>query len=514
MLILCLGSDYFHHAFHSLGHTVLAPPHQEGYPVDSLFNNLKDRPDLIVYVDHLGSHFWPDGLTNIYGIPKVYYAVDSPINFWWQRDFARLFDYVFVDQKPMAKILAEEDELAASWLPVGVDVKSYQATPEDSTEKLYDFGFVGRLNQANRPKRSRLVDLLSSRYTIKTAGADNSGWVGPAESGQLYRQSKLALNENLFPGVTTRMLEAMAAGAVLFTEKAGGDLGEIFKAGEDFAWFEPEDVLGAAESWLDDEKRRQRTAKRAQEKVAGAHDVQHRAERFFSAIKGLNPGQALIDSLAWDREGQVLFHTALRWPKEEGFKRIQRATTLLEKAYKNKVISPKGLFCLGHVERLRNRPKEAKEYLAEAFEAGEPRGALGLGILELGSGHLPEGREWLAKFADQPDFPSLAPNTLPFEAVKILGQTLRNLGETVSPGFSRLPHDPSVWMAFEFFQTAVQSRPGDAESSVAMAEILLECGAMAEAVEICQKALETNPEDEKLMAIFAQAGRASYLAVN
>ncbi|MDR1577454.1 MAG: glycosyltransferase [Deltaproteobacteria bacterium] len=513
MLILCLGSEYFHHAFHSLGHTVMAPPHQEGYPVDTLFNNLKDRPDLIVVTDHLGDHFWPDGLTNIYGIPKVYYAVDTPINYWWQRDYARLFDYVFTDQKPLAQALNEEG-LAASWLPVGVDVKSYQGSPEDSDEKLYDFGFVGQLDPARRPKRSRLVDLLSSRYTLKTAGTRQNGWVGPAESGQLYRQSRLALNENLFPGINTRMLEAMAAGAVLFTEKAGGDLGELFKAGEDFAWFEPEDILGAAESWLADDKRLQRVAKRAQEKVSSAHDIQHRAEKLLKTITGLNPGQALIDSLAWDREGQVLFWTALRWPREEGFKRVQRAQSRLQKAYDNQVITPKGLFCLGHVERLRNQPQEARKHLELAWEGGESRAALGLGVMELASGRLRQSREWFIRFTDQADFPSLAPNTLPFEAIMILGDTLRKRDEIITPGFSRLTHDPAVWTAFEFYQTATQARPNDLPSAQAMASILLEYGAVAEAVDVCRKAMEKHPEDEILSSIFAQAGRASYLSVN
>ncbi|MDR2140456.1 MAG: glycosyltransferase [Deltaproteobacteria bacterium] len=514
MLILCLGSEYFHQAFHALGHSVLAPPHQEGYPVDALFNNLKDRPDLIVYTDHLGAHFWPEGLTNIYGVPKVYYAVDTPINYWWQRDFAHLFDFILTDQKPLAQTLSEEDKLACAWLPVGVDVKSYQASPEDNQEKIYDFGFVGSLDPVHRPKRSRLVDLLSSRWTLKTCGSHQNGWVGPAESGQLYRQSKLALNENLFPGITMRMLEAMASGAVLFTEKAGGDLGELFKVGEDFAWFEPEDILGAAESWLGDEKRRQRVAKRALEKVAGAHDIQNRAEKLLSLITGLNPGQALIDSLAWDREGRTLFLTALRWPREEGFKRIQRAEKLLRKAKNNNVISPQGLFCLGHIERLRNQPQEARANLELAWEGGESRGALGLGILELASGRLPEARQWLGRFTGDPEFPPLPPNTLPFEAVKKLGHTLLERGEVLTPGFSRLNLDPAVWTAFEFFQTALNSRPEDLESAQMVSSILLERGASAEAVEICRQALERHPEDEKLMAIFAQAGRASYLSVN
>jgi tetratricopeptide (TPR) repeat protein len=497
-----------------MGHTVMAPPHKEGYPVDTLFNNLKDRPDLVVYVDHLGSHFWPDGLSGIYAVPKVYYAVDTPINYWWQRDFAHLFDYVFTDQKPLTETLTQEDGLAASWLPVGVDTKSYLPGPEDSAEKLYDFGFVGHLDPATRPKRSRLVDLLSSRYTIKTAGSKEGGWVGPAESGQLYRQSKLALNENLFPGVTTRMLEAMASGAVLFTEKAGGDLGELFKAGEDFAWFDPEDILAAAENWLGDEKRRIRVAKRAQEKVTQAHDIEHRAAKFMATIEGLNPGAALTGEKAYDREGRVLFATALRWPKEEGFKRVQRAATLLEKARKNDLISPQGLFCLGHIERLRNHPKEARELLTQAYEGGESRGALGLGIMELASGSLSDSRDWLIRFTNDPEFPALSPNTIPFSAVKRIGQTLLDRGEVITPGFSRLPQDPAVWTAFEFFQTAFHAQPGDVESATSMAEILLDYGATAEAVEICRKALELNPDNETLLSIFAKAGQASYLAVN
>jgi tetratricopeptide (TPR) repeat protein len=513
MLILCLGSEYFHDAFHRLGHTVMAPPHQEGYPVDSLFNNLRDRPDMVVYTDHLGVRAWPDGIPNLHGIPRVYYAVDTPINLWWQRHFARLFDRVFADQRPCAEELASEG-IRASWLPVGVDAKSYLAPDGDPGEKSYDFGFVGVLDDDRRPKRARLVSLISQRWSVKTAGARGDGWVGPGESGQLYRESRLALNENLFPGVTMRMLEAMASGAVLFTEKAGGDLGELFTPGEDFAWFEPPELLEAAEAWLGDERLRRRAAKRAAEKVHASHDVMNRAESLLEAVQGLNPGKALSGPEAADEEGKFLFLTALRWPREEGQKRLMRAERLLLDAEKRKAASPEGLFMLGHIQRLRGRPDEARSRLEAAWEAGEPRGALGMAMLTLGLQDTAGAAEWIARFAGTDDFPALTLDALNFPAVKLIARRLRELGEDVCPGFSRTQHDPAVWTAFEFYVSAFQADPSDLETARALCGILLNRGAPAEAVDIARKALEHHPEDEVLGAVFAEAGKESYLTVN
>ncbi|MDR1041187.1 MAG: glycosyltransferase [Deltaproteobacteria bacterium] len=513
MLILCLGSEYFHEAFQRLGHTVMAPPHKEGYPVDALFNNLRDRPDLIVYTDHLGIHGWPEGIADLHGVPRVYYAVDTPINLWWQKHFAKLFDCVFADQKPCAEELSHSG-LRAHWLPVGVDAKSYLPAAGEDQGKIYDFGFVGVMDEARRPKRARLMNLISQRYTVKTAGARGDGWIGPGESGQLYRQSKLALNENLFPGVTMRMLEAMASGAVLFTEKAGGDLGELFAPGEDFAWFEPQELLDAADLWLGDERLRKRTAKRASEKVQASHDIVNRAESFLNSIQGVNPGAALSGKAAADAEGRFLFLTAMRWPREDGQKRIVRAEKLFKDADSRGQLSPEGLFMLGHIERLKKRPEEAKGHLTRAWEAGEIRGALGMGILCLTLQDTSAASEWLGRFTGRGDFPSLTLGSLSFPAVKLIAARLLEAGEDVCPGFSRGQHDPAVWTAFEYYLSAFQADPSDLETARALCGILLNRGAAAEALEFAQKAMEHHPSDEVLGAVFAEAGRATYLTVN
>ncbi|MDR2367967.1 MAG: glycosyltransferase [Deltaproteobacteria bacterium] len=512
MLILCLGSEYFHQAFQKMGHSVLIAPHQEGLPIDTLFNGLQDRPDLIVYTDHLGQHCFPEGLSNIYGIPKIYYAVDTPINFWWQRHFAHLFDFTFVDQKPYAEGLADEG-LAAAWLPVAVNLASYQSEGSAEGGQSYDFGFVGTMG-AKRPKRVRLLEALSNRYSLKTAGDRQEGWVTPEESGQIYRQSKLALNECLFPGVTTRMMEAMASGAVLFTEKAGGDLGELFKPGEDFAWFEPEELIGAAEYWLGDAKKRRKTAKRALEKMAASHDVSNRAEAMFNAIKRVHFGRALVDCEAWDHEAQAMYLTAMRWPQESGVARIMRAERLFEKALEARTITPTSLYMLGQIKRHRKDPEKATEFLTRANEGGEPRGALGMALMKVCTGDLEASRDWLVRFTGDAGLGPVEPNTLPFEHVKGIARRLMELGHDLSPGFSRLIHDPADWNALEFYQAASSSRPDDLETAQELAGLLLNRGAEAEALEVAQKALEFHPDDQTLGGIFAQAGRASYLTLN
>ncbi|MDR1050811.1 MAG: glycosyltransferase [Deltaproteobacteria bacterium] len=513
MLILALGSEYFHFAFQKLGHSVLIPPHQEGVGVDALYNNLQDRPDLIVFTDHLGQHAFPDGLSNIYGIPKIYYAVDAPINFWWQKHYARLFDYTFVDQKPYVSML-EDEGARAGWLPVAVDVRSYLPEENEPAAQTYDFGFVGAIDPGRRPKRSRLVETLSNRYTLKTAGDRQEGWLTPVESGQIYRQSKLALNECLFPGVTTRMLEAMASGSVLFTEKAGGDLGELFKPGEDFAWFEPDEVLAAADYWLGDDKRRRKTAKRALEKVAANHDIVNRAETLLNSVRRMERGVALVDVEAWDHEARALFLTALRWPQQEGQARVIRAEKLFRRAEQEGAASPTGLYMLGHIQRMRHNVDEAERLLVKAYEDGEPRGALSMGILHLGMGRLESSREWMARFAGDDTLSSPEQGTLPFDHVKAAARRLMELGHDVSPGFSRLPHDPAVWNALEFYQAAHSSRPDDLEVAREMAQLLYSRGATAEALDVAQKALEKHPDDGVLGGIFSAAGRASYLTIN
>ena len=513
MLILCLGSEYFHDAFVGLGHRVIAPPHEDGFPLADFYHSLMDRPDVLIYTDHLGRHSWPQGLEEV-DIPKIYYAVDTPINFWWQKHYANLFDVVFADQKPFASKLAARG-LDARWLPVAVNTAAYQSKIDDPADKIYDFGFVGVVDDKVRAKRSRLVKQLSGRFSIKTMGQHGEGWVGEEDSSALYRQSRLILNENLFPGVTTRMFEAMASGTVLFTEKAGGDLGELFLPGEDFAWFEPQELFEAAEYWLSDEARLKKVASRALEKVISSHDIRHRAETVLNAAAALNLTQGATGPAAWDHTGKTLFLTALRWPTEGGKERLVRAEKLFLKAAEESLLTPEGKFMLGHISRLKGDLERAALWMGRSWEEGCHRAALGMGVQAMSLGRTDEATRWFGAFTGLgSEFPVMNAGHLHYEAVLPIAETLMKMDEAITPGFNLMVHDPAVWTAFEFYLAAHQAQPDSLEIGRALSGILLEQGAPAEAMDVAGITLEHHPQDEVLSHIYGQAAKASYLSLN
>lgn len=513
MLILCLGSEYFHHAFAKLGHKVIAPPHEDGFPINEFFNHLSDRPDLVVYTDSLGKRAWPMGLEEI-RIPKIYYAVDTPINFWWQRHFAGLFDICYVDQKTYVEKFSAQG-LDARWLPVAVNTSAYNSDDMWQTPKIYDFGFVGVVDENVRGKRCRLIEQLSGRFSVKSMGGRQDKWMDPNESAALYRQSRLILNENLFAGVTTRMLEAMASGTVLFTEKAGGDLGELFMPGEDFAWFEPQDLFQSAEYWLSDEERLKKVAARALDKVRGSHDIVNRAQRVLDEAKGLNISEGKQGPEAWDLSGRVLFFTALRWPAQSGKERLLRAEKLLLAAAEESALSPEGKFILGHIARLKGELERATLWLNRAWDEGYQRAGLALGILAMGSRDTAEAARWLGSFTALGErFPTLTAGVLHNEAALAIADRLMDLGEGVIPGFNRQSHDPALWTAFEYYLSVHQATPACLEAGLKLSELLLNSGAPAEAMDVAGATLKHHPGDERLSHIYSQAACASYMSLN
>ena len=191
MLLLVLGSTYFDRALTKLGHRLVRPEYGQSDPdLNEIMARMDTAPDALILVDDLGRRVFPKGL-GIANVPRVYYAVDGPINSYWQRHFSTLFDMVLVDQKQSAHRLNEVIPARAEWLPVAVDMSLYQGPPEPKT---HDIAFVGVLNEQVRPKRSRIVEMLSRRYDVITAGGRRQAWVSPQEAAVLYRQSRLVLN--------------------------------------------------------------------------------------------------------------------------------------------------------------------------------------------------------------------------------------------------------------------------------------------------------------------------------
>ncbi|MBU2552261.1 MAG: glycosyltransferase [Proteobacteria bacterium] len=520
MNLLLLGSNYFRQALLEEGHEVVwagddpscdLPLPPEKVDVPYILSRLDFRPEALVLTDDLGRRVLPTGLERT-DLLKAWYAVDSPLNLYWQVHFAPLFDLVLVDQKKQADLIGRNTPAGAIWLPVAVHTGLYQGPAE---RKKYDLGFVGVINPSVRPKRSRIVESLSSRFVMYTAGGRRGAWVSPEEAGRIYRRSRMVLNENLFDGVTTRMMEAMASGTMLLTEASTNGLGDLFSPGEDLVAFGPSNLFDQVEYYLANDTERQRVADRGRRVVLETHDVRHRARRLVDLFAGARPGLGLTEGTSFFRQsGRAWFWVGLRWPGHDGLKRLVRAERYLRRAERGGDLTPSDRFALGHLAMLQGREAEARARFESAREAGSVQAALSLGFMELEAGR--EGRA-----IDEFNRAALAAGVDPFSDLSIpggpsadlhhaLGRVLEAVGQDLTPGFSRRGLHPGLWTAAEHYQAALRIDPDHASSLAGLGLLLSRYEAYAEAHAFLSRAAGLAPEREDLAEAASRAAERGY----
>ncbi|MEW6263519.1 MAG: glycosyltransferase [Thermodesulfobacteriota bacterium] len=511
MIFLSLGSRYFDQALIDLGHEVLNLPDFGTDPdLPQVLARLPVRPDVVLLTDDLGRRVLPNGLEEIEPL-KVWYGVDGPINLFWHRHYAGLFDLVLADQKDCADKLDALTPAGAHWLPVAVDTSLYTGPPE---EKVCDIAFVGQVSEKVRPKRFRILERLSGRYSVRLAGTRPGEWVPPQEASRLYRQARLVLNENLFDGVTTRMFEAMASGGLLLTEAVENGLTDLFQPGQDLAWYNPDNLLDQVDYYLDHPRERERIAARGREKVWTGHDIRHRAERMLELIEGAMRPASTGVRVKPGEEGLALFWAGLRWPNHDGWARLSRAERLLSEARRSGQAGPETLFCLGVTARLKNEPSRAKRLLTEAAEAGSIPARLGLGLLAIEGGSPVEAKanpRLAAEAAGLETSPGFQPGA-DADSHFWFGQILERSGHDLTPGFSRTGQDVLVWNALEHYQRAAALNPGHVLSLVGLARILISRRAFTEAHPILVRAAELEPHSMELARMADEAARKGYIA--
>ncbi|MEW5722982.1 MAG: glycosyltransferase [Thermodesulfobacteriota bacterium] len=511
MDLLLLGSRYFQEALTGLGHRVVhfkgdgrPDPH-----LPEVLAGLSFRPQAVVLTDDLGRRVLPTGLEGV-DLPKVWYGVDGPINFFWHKHWAALFDLVLIDQKQSARQVEAYAARPVLWLPVAVDTAVYQGRPG---RKACDLAFVGVINPKVRPKRSRILDRLARRFHVVVAGGRQGRWVSPGEAGALYRSARIVLNENLFPGVTTRMFEATAAGSFLLTEGGAEGLGEIFRPGREMDVYGPEDLVEKVAYYLGHEKEREEAAARGRAKTLAGHDIRHRAGFLVEKIEGLPPGAGSVDEgLRCREQGKALFLVGLRWPGHDGPGRRRRAETMLARAVALGAGDPETFLYLGQAAWLRRDFQQARSLFFTAAEAGSVRAALALG-------HLAAAGPAAALFQKAAlragfDFPtSFGPaGSLTADQHYLLGRTLEARGHGLCPGFSRYGLAPLFWTALEHYRTALETDPGHVPTLKALGELLCAHGAFVEAQEFMARAAGLAPDELDLAAAAARTARRGYFS--
>lgn len=483
MLIVLLGSFTFAEPLRRLGHQVIACGADkdadlrlaEADPDWTNINHLLKlrglKADAVLVTDNIGKRTLPTGLWSG-DVISAFYGVDAPLNKFWQFPYSKCFDLAFLDQPAEAELLAQTHS-QAWWLPVGIEPSLYPGSAEPSRKGAC---FVGVVNDKVRPKRSALLDKISKYTTITILGGRGNQWFPPSQAAKLYRSFELVVNENLFPGLTTRPLEVMASGGALLSEAAPGAMDIYFNDLEHLVYFSPADLEEKLGLILGDSKLRKSISRQGQQAVLAGHSLQKRAETIsnkLTSLSKISPSERprATGGTALAHEGEAMLMAGLRWPQQGGLRRVLRGAGRLDKAAVNGSATPQLLAMAGLAQLALERPQVALQHLRQAAEQG--------GILEKISLLATLARHGRFSEVDQAlssincDIQLHGGDKAPAGFHRCLATVLAANHRSLEPGFDLRGAPQAAWTAMEHLLEATRLEPASAGAWEELGDLLL-----------------------------------------
>lgn len=263
---------------HSTGYYFVAAAKAAGIPVslDSEGRELPamDREDLLLYVDP-GPRRLPIGIDHTQCV-RAAYLIDVHLDLQSRLELAPLFDILFVAQRDYVDEFRRRGHLNTRWLPLACDPSIHHVP---GLTRDIDVGFVGKLGARGTPRRALLSGVLPRFRTN-----DFRLFYKPTEMGKVYNRSKIVFNASISGDVNMRVFEALAAGALLVTDRIGNGLADLFVEGEHYVGYSslPE-ALDRIGYYLRNTSDRERIALVGQALVFARHTYAHRWEEVKAA---------------------------------------------------------------------------------------------------------------------------------------------------------------------------------------------------------------------------------------
>lgn len=289
MKLLLLNYPYLKKEYEKLGAEVITVgPYDECDFVTSDLSYEKvreltevDTLNAVIYSDALDGHILATGLDN-YKIPKIYITVDSVINHFWQKYYAKCFDTVFFDD-PSVFLKSKDYIPNVNLLLLGFDSDIFKG---EDAEKVYDVLFVGREDLQFRPKRKNIIDLIQQAgINIKVFSGEEGSPKSTKELSKLYSQSKIVLNENLFPSINLRLFEILGSGALCFTEDNCEYLKYYFEDKKQLVTYNSDNLISRLKYYLENNDEREKIAQLGKVEAHKNHTDVKRAESVLAVIK-------------------------------------------------------------------------------------------------------------------------------------------------------------------------------------------------------------------------------------
>ncbi len=288
MNILLVGEPFFKRAWQDAHRVVTCGVKPEcdirisgnEVPIQTILAQLEPTwsPDLLIQQEILGYRVFLSGLEAL-PCPAVWYGIDVHLNYYWMKEYARLFDVVFFAQKDWVERFQKDiPDARAFWLPLWLEEKEIR---DLHLPRKYDVGFVGRITDV-RWKRKFLLDELSKWFFVTISEEVNN-----REISRIYSQSKIVFNEAIFHEVNFRVFEAMGCGSLLVSERTTNGLFDLFEEREHLVTYSGGEYLDLVHYYLTHEAEREEMARKGNERVLSEHTIPARAAFMLNTIQNL-----------------------------------------------------------------------------------------------------------------------------------------------------------------------------------------------------------------------------------
>ena len=280
MNILCMDLGLLVPALQALGHNVIAwnPEGSGVYDLPAFLHECGFRPDLLIQAESLGPRRVLSGLEEV-KCPRIFWAIDSHLNLYWQKYYARLFDAVLTphlslwealpagERHPLVRQMARQGT-ALPWRP--------------HQERQHLLSFVG-VQDKHRPLRTWLCELIASRFPL--VQRQNISF---AEMLALYQDTCIVPNEAIAFEVNYRLMETASAGALPLTPDIGPDQDALFEPGREMVVYRNAcELMEKLEALQADPKRTERIAHAAWQRIQREHLPIHRAEQIIRLAESI-----------------------------------------------------------------------------------------------------------------------------------------------------------------------------------------------------------------------------------
>ena len=300
---------YFARAASAAGHEVTVVHEADALPAAGTF-------DLLLAIDP-----WFEGLQTLPSLDYTTAAVliDVHRDLPTRAMFGRFCDHAFVAQRTYVAALAKGHS-SVHWLPLGGDpaVHFVPDLPRD-----IDVGFVGKLGTLGT-ERCTVLSYVLGRFSTNAYDRYYTPW----EMGEIYSRSKIVFNKSIDGDVNMRFFEAMAAGALLVTDRICNGLEDLAIEGEHYVAYDTqEEAVALIRCYLDDEEARLRIARAGQALLRERHTYDARFAQILRIVQ--TAGNALTAPARHVPRSQRLRWRA-EWARRQGISAVDAARLIAE----------------------------------------------------------------------------------------------------------------------------------------------------------------------------------------